>query len=341
MRNQKSVSVIVPCKNEYNYIERFLESLIEQDFNKSKMEIIIIDGNSSDGTRGIIKKFIKKYNYISLLTNKNGIIPVSLNMGLKKTKGDIIIRMDVHSLYPENYISRLIYWQNYLKADNVGAKWDIISNNNSKKSHAIAIACGIPISVGNVSYKLGTDKPKEVDTVPYGCYKKEIFQNIGLFNEELFINQDDEFNFRLKKTGGKIFLIPDIVIKYFARENFNKLFLQYFKYGYEKPIILKRYKSLPKLRHFVPVSFVLFLFSYPLSFIFNSYNYIYFFIFSCYLLLLNLFSLKEIIKRKVKIKIIFYLIWSIFLIHFSYGLGFLKGVIDFIIFNKKIKVKES
>lgn len=338
MEQPKIISVIVPCKNEYHFIKDFLKTLIYQDYNKKYLEIIIIDNNSDDGTLDIIQTFIKKYKFIKLLINKTGLTTASLNLGIKKAKGEIILRMDIHSLYPEDYISNLVYWLYYLNADNVGGKIKIISKNKTNKGRAIAIACSLPVSVGNVYYRIGTEKIKEVDTIPFGCYKKEVFNKFGLYDEKEFLmNEDDEFNFRLKRAGGKIFLIPDIIIKYFSRDNFSKLFRQYFQYGYWKPKLFKKYKALPGVRHVVPISFILFLFSFPVIFIFNFYNYLYLIILFTYFLLLILFSVKEILRKNEKGIIFIFLIGSIFIIHFSYGLGFFKGIIDFIILNKKVK----
>ncbi len=338
MKNDETyISVIVPCRNEVLYVKNFLENIVAQDFTKKNLEVLIIDGNSDDGTIEIIRKYSKKYKYIKLLDNKIGITPVSLNIGIKAAKGEIIIRMDVHSVYPYNYISRLVYWLYKLDADNVGGKWDIVSKNNTLKSNSIAIAYGLPISVGNVQYRLGTDKPVEVDTVPFGCYRREVFDRVGLYDAEEFImNEDDEFNFRLKQSGGKIYLVPDVVIKYFARDTFGKLFKQYFQYGWWKPKLLRKFKRLPALRHFIPMLFVLFFFSGMISFLFKPYFILYSGVLFVYLFLLIMFSLKAIIMKRKKIFMFPFVLWSIMIIHFSYGLGFIKGIWDFIIFNKKI-----
>ncbi len=336
MKFDKFISIIVPCKNEVLFIEQFLRNIIEQDCDKKNLEVLIIDGNSDDGTVDIIKKYSKKYKYIKLLHNKIGITPVSLNIGIKAAKGEIIIRMDVHSVYPRNYISSLVYWSYKLGADNVGGKWDIISKSDTLKATAIAVAYGLPISVGNVQYRMGVKEPTEVDTVPFGCYKREVFDNIGLFDEEFLRNQDDEFNFRLKQAGGKIYLVPDIIIKYFARDTFVKLFKQYFQYGWWKPKLFKKFKKLPAIRHFIPVLFVLFLFSGLFSFLFRLYFIFYSGILFFYLFLLIIFAIKAIIVKKTKLTMLPFILWSIFVIHFSYGLGFIKGIWDFILLKKKI-----
>jgi len=330
----KLVSIIIPCRNEKDHIKNFLWNLIKQDYNNKNLEIIIIDGNSQDGTKDIIQQFIKKYKNMKLLINPDKIVPISLNMGIKKARGEIIIRMDVHALYPKDYISKLVYWIKKLEADNVGGQCETVSFTQSLKSKAIAAASASFIAVGNAWFRTGTRQLREVDTVPFGCYKKDVFKKIGLFDEELVRNQDDEFNFRLKKAGGKIYLIPDIVITYFARSNFIKLFKQYFQYGYWKTKILKKHKSLAAFRHVVPASFILFLLSFPLVYIIKNYIYFFMFCIGFYLLLLLFYSLKEIIKKKINPLALFLSMTSIFIMHISYGTGFLKGIIDFIILSR-------
>jgi len=330
----KLVSIIIPCRNEKDHIKNFLWNLIKQDYNNKNLEIIIIDGNSQDGTKDIIQQFIKKYKNMKLLINPDKIVPISLNIGIKKARGEIIIRMDVHALYPKDYISKLVYWIKKLEADNVGGQCETVSFTQSLKSKAIAAASASFIAVGNAWFRTGTRQLREVDTVPFGCYKKDVFKKIGLFDEELVRNQDDEFNFRLKKAGGKIYLIPDIVITYFARSNFIKLFKQYFQYGYWKTKILKKHKSLAAFRHVVPASFILFLLSFPLVYIIKNYIYFFLFCIGFYLLLLLFYSLKEIIKKKINPLALFLSMTSIFIMHISYGTGFLKGIIDFIILSR-------
>ena len=160
MKKKEFVSVIVPCRKEYQYVKDFLITLVNQDYSKKNLEIIIIDGNSSDGTQEIIREFTKKYRHIELLVNEEALVPKSLNMGLKRAEGTIVIRMDVHSLYPDNYVSKLLYWMNHLKADNVGGTIDTISSTHSLGGRAIAVACSSRVGVGNTYFRRGSDRAR-------------------------------------------------------------------------------------------------------------------------------------------------------------------------------------
>jgi len=334
----KKITIIIPCFNEEKYIAACLDSVLNFDYNQKNMEIFVVDGMSNDNTREIVKEYEKKCNIIKLIDNKKRTVPTAMNIGIKNAKGEIIIRMDVHSVYPKDYISKLVYWLNKLNADNVGGVWDIIPANDSLEAQAIAYSTSHPFGIGNAQYRISNKKePYEVDTVPFGCYKKEIFERIGLFDTDLTRNQDDELNGRLIQSGGKIFLIPDLRIKYFARENFNKMFKMFYQYGYFKPLVNIKLNAPTALRQFVPPLFVLFLiFGIILSF----FGKVFFILFLCGLCIyfsVNCFVSYKISKKKKNLKLFPYLIKSFFLIHFSYGIGYLKGIMDFIILKKHKK----
>ncbi|NJO92664.1 MAG: hypothetical protein HC831_29640 [Chloroflexia bacterium] len=174
----------------------------------------------------------------------------------------------------------------------------------------------------------------EVDTVPFGCYKKEVFNKIGLFDEQLIRNQDDEFNARLKQNGGKIFLIPSIEIVYLARENLAKLYNMFYQYGLFKPLVNKKIKMPSSIRQFIPLFFVLYLFLIPISLLLGmKLFYISLIPISVYLLLNFIVSVK-ISVRKANFKLFPYLAVGFFLTHFSYGFGYLIGIFRFWILNK-------
>jgi len=328
----KKVSVLIPCRNEEKFIKTVIEDLLKQTYPKEFMEIFFIDGRSEDSTRNIIQKYEKKYNFIKLVDNPYKYVPHALNLGIRKAKGDIIIRMDAHSSYPPEYIEKLVYWLEKLNADNVGGIWDIKPRNNSLKGKAIALVLSHPFGVGNSKFRILSNlkKPIEVDTVPFGCYKREVFNKIGLFDERLIRNQDLEFNKRLKKNGGKIYLVP-IKLIYFARSNWKELWDNNFKNG--KWVILtihytKDYKSI-SLRHFIPLLFIIYLFVSLLSFPL-LHSFLLFLPILTYLLLVLGFSLKLGLKQK-SVKLIPYTIISFVVLHISYGLGSLYGLLVIIL----------
>jgi glycosyltransferase involved in cell wall biosynthesis len=337
MVKNKSVSVIIPCFNEERYIEGCLNSIIEQDYGLENIEIIVVDGISDDRTVELIKRF----SCVTLCFNIDKIVPISMNIGIKKAKGDFIVRIDAHCIYPINYISALIKNSLIYEADNVGAVVRTVPANDSAKAQAIAISMSHPLGVGNSYFRIGSDRVREVDTVPFGCYRKDVFNLLGLYDEELVRNQDDELNGRLKQNGGKIILIPDLVIDYFARDKFSKLYRMFYQYGLFKPLVNKKLISPTTFRQFVPLLFVSgILFGlilgifYPLLFQMTLSGLL------IYFGVILLTSLRTIYKKKLKIITIPYLVGAFYMIHLSYGFGYIRGLIDLFIKNLFVKVPD-
>lgn len=202
------LSVICPIYNEERYIEACIESIVAQDFPKDNLEVIFADGMSTDRTREIVAEYTARYPWIRLIDNPERIVPPALNAAIKASKGDIIMRLDAHASYPPNYFSALYNAHKRIKADNIGAvcKTDVL--NKSSKSLAIREVLAHPLGVGNSAFRTGIDKEKEVDTVPFGCWRREVFDKYGLFDERLVRNQDIELSKRIIRGGGKIVIIP-------------------------------------------------------------------------------------------------------------------------------------
>lgn len=314
------------------YIENLIFSIKNQNYPKSDLEIIFIDGMSNDLTRKYINDFKKEFSNVYLVDNPNKTVPYALNIGIKNAKGDIIIRLDAHAEYPSNYISTLVYYLGKLNADNVGASAVTVPANNKPVSRAIAISMSSIFGVGNATFRLENSTEKEfieVDTVPFGCYRRDVFDRIGLFDEQLTRNQDNDFNERLRKAGGKIYLIPSLKIKYYARENYKKLYKMFFQYGYFGPLVDIKFKKPTQLRRYVPTVFVLSLvFPLLLTPLFYPFLFLWVFILSLYFVASASFATYECIKRK-EIFLIPYVMWAYFVSHVSYGLGYIKGFIDF------------
>jgi len=338
----KRISIIIPVYNEELFIKSFISTLLNQDIFENIHEILFIDGNSNDNTRYFLDEIIKKYRNIKLLINSCKTVPYALNTGIKNSVGDIIIRLDAHAEYPSNYISTLVYYLEKLNADNVGAAAITVPSNNSKCARAIAISMSSIFGVGNATFRLDHFNNKEyieVDTVPFGCYRREVFDRIGLFDEQLTRNQDNEFNERLRKAGGKIYLIPSLKIKYYARENYSKLFKMFFQYGYFGPLVDLKLKKPTRLRRYIPTVFVLSLIiPLLLSLLFYPFLYLWVFTVSLYFIASVTFGTYECRKRD-SIQLVPYVMWAYFVSHVSYGLGYLKGVFDFMILKKHSKSK--
>jgi len=256
------VSIIIPCQNEEKYIGKCLDSIINQDFPKENLEVLVIDGMSEDKTKEIIEKYANQYSFIKLLENSKKFTPFGLNIGVKEAKGEIILRMDAHASYEKDYISKCVKYLNEFNADNVGGILKTLPAENTISAEAIALSLSHPFGVGTSYFRLGAKEPREVDTVFGGCYKREVFEKIGLFNENLKRSQDIEFNLRLKRAGGKILLVPDIISYYYPKSNLEDFFLHNFEDGTWAVLPLKFVKTPLKLRHYIPLIFVLTL---PLS----------------------------------------------------------------------------
>jgi glycosyltransferase involved in cell wall biosynthesis len=322
------VSIIVPCRNEVNFIAKFLDSLLANDYSKINMEVLVVDGMSDDGTRDIIKSYMPQHNIISLIDNEQKTTPAALNLGIKNAKGEVIMRMDVHAEYPTNYISGLLAVLNETGADNVGGLCDTIPANNSVIGKAIAMAMAHPFGVGNSYFRIGVVEPRWVDTVPFGCYRRKVFDRIGLFDEELIRNQDDELNLRLIKQGGKILLVPQIISNYYARDSLRNLGRMYFQYGYFKPLVVRKIGGVLTIRQIVPGAFVLSLVLLSLLAPWSGMALLYDKILLSAYTAANL-SASWITAFRTKAPSAFALPLVFPVVHFAYGFGYLKGVYEF------------
>ena len=254
--NYSIVSVIMPIRNEATYIEATLRSIIEQDYPAELLEIIVADGMSTDKTREIIQSFqVKqvKHHNLELIENPGRIVPTGFNAALKCAKGDVIIRVDGHCVLDPGYVRRCVELLEETGADNVGGLQTAVGEG--LVAQAISMATGSIFGVGGARFHYAS-KPGWVDTVYLGAYHRSVFNRIGLFDEELVRNQDDEFNFRLLQAGGKIWLDPSIKVIYFSRSSFKALWRQYFQYGFYKVRVIQKRGAVPSWRHLIPATFV-------------------------------------------------------------------------------------
>ncbi|MCM8787201.1 MAG: glycosyltransferase family 2 protein [Candidatus Omnitrophica bacterium] len=320
--NYPFVSIIMPIRNEKNFIEKSLTAVLNQDYPIDKMEIIVVDGCSCDGTKEIATKCMAKNPKfkIFLLDNHSKIVPTALNIGLRQAKGDVIIRVDGHCEIAKDYVRRCIEVLQETGADCVGGLQRAVGHR--WMGRVIALATSSPFGVGNARFHYD-ERPGWVDTVYLGAYRREVFDRIGGFDEELVRNQDDEFNFRLTQAGGKIWLDPSILSIYYSRSNLKDLWKQYFQYGYWKVRVFQKRGAIASLRQIIPAIFVLALLgSLILSLI--THNIFYFLtIFAPYIILNLLFTLW--IARKEPFTL-FLLPLCFLTLHLSYGLGFLFGL---------------
>ena len=326
------ITVIIPCYNEEQHIEKCLESIINSDYNEKLIEVLVVDGMSKDNTRSMVEKFSKKYSYIKLIDNQKRVIPAAMNIGIRRAKGDLIMKMDAHSEYPIDYINKCVTYQQKYDVDNVGGLVKAISNENNFFQKAIIKVISHRFGVGNSSFRIGINKPTFVDTVAYGCYKKDTLFNIGLYDEEIERSEDIVINNKIRKSGGKILIIPEIFILYHAR---TKLF-KFIKHNYDNglwsilPFKFGR-KIYFSIRHFVPLIFVLYL----ILLLSSGNSYLIMAPFVLYSFLIFYFSTIISIKEKN----IYYLLTmplAFFTLHLSYGVGSLFGLIKIIFPQNKL-----
>ena len=330
MENLPLVSVIIPCRNEAKFIANCLESILKQSYPKDKMEILVIDGMSGDKTREIIEKLKAKNEKlkIKVLDNPKKFTPFALNIGIKNSKGEIIIRLDAHATYIKDYILKCIKYLKEYNADNVGGVWKIMPRETTLINKSICLASSSVFGAGNAYYRMGYSKGlKWVDTVFGGCYRREVFDKIGLFNENLVRSQDMEFNIRLRKAGGKILLVPDIVSYYYPKPNLKDFFLHNFEDGIWAVYPLKFVKVPLKLRHYIPLIFVLGLLGTGLlGIFFPIFFWLFLFIIGVYFLVSIYSSFKIMIGEK-DFRYFFVLPVVFAARHFGYGLGSFWGIV--------------
>ena len=255
------VSLIVPCYNEEKTIRILLDAFLAQTYPLTQMEVVIADGLSSDGTRAEIARFQEEHPELAVkvIDNTAQIIPAALNAAIRASSGEFIIRMDAHSAPAPDYMERCVDALNAELGDNVGGVWDIRPSTEGWVAASIAAAAAHPLGVGDAAYRHAT-QAQIVDTVPFGAFRRELIEKIGFFDESLLANEDYEFNTRIRKSGGKIWLDPAIRTVYFARPTFGRLAKQYFNYGFWKWKMLRRYPRTLRWRQFLPPVFVLSLF---------------------------------------------------------------------------------
>lgn len=253
-----AVSVIIPCYNEQETIQKLLRAIISQTYSRSSLQVIIADGLSTDQTRVEIEKFETEFPDldVSLVENPKRSTTSGLNLALSKAKGEFIVRLDAHCIPQNDYIERCIQALTQGKGDNVGGVWDIRPGGSGWISTSIAIAATHPLGVGDAQYRYA-QQAGYVDTVPFGAFRKALIDRVGPYDETLLTNEDYELNTRIRQAGGRIWLDPAIRSIYFARSSLPALARQYRRYGFWKAQMLRRYPNTIRWRQAIPPLFVL------------------------------------------------------------------------------------
>ena len=230
------ISVILPVRNEERYIAACVDSIFSQDYPAEKMEVIFVDGRSEDRTVEMLHAMQKDHPQIVVLDNPNRTVPYAMNIGIAHSGAPVIVRLDAHAEYPADYIRLSVETLLTQDCDNAGGVFE--THGRGFMGEAIAEMLKTPLGVGNATYRLTTEDGY-VDTVPFGCFKRELFDRIGGFDERMTRNQDNELNFRIRKNGGKIYLNHNIRVQYYCRDTMTLV------------------PGSMGVRHFVPLAFVL------------------------------------------------------------------------------------
>lgn len=324
-----TVSIVVPCLNEAPYIDRCVASVMNQDFGDGAVELIVVDGMSTDGTRDILFRIAAHEERLRVIDNPEKYTPVALNKGIRSASGGVVIILGAHAELHPDFVRRCVEaLQDHPDAGCVGGLIQNIHEN--KESALIGRAMGSAFGVGNARFRTG-GKPGYVDTVAFGAYRKAVFEEIGDFDEALVRNQDDELNYRLTKAGYKIWFDPEIQSKYYVRGSFKKLYRQYFQYGYWKVYVNRKHRTVTTVRQIIPLLFVSWM---CLSFIVIWFDLRLMPLFTLPLLLWFLAAFGASFMAATPSKDIPGVIRAFFTLHVAYGLGYAKGGFDFVLRKK-------
>jgi glycosyltransferase involved in cell wall biosynthesis len=253
------VSVVLPVRNEASFIGPCLQSVLDQDYPAERMEVLIVDGMSTDGTRTEVRALLRQRAddaapAVRLLDNPAMIVPAAMNVALAAAAGGLIVRVDGHAVLHPDYVRRCV---DVLRATGSACVGGVVETvGTGAAGRAIAAAQSSHFGVGGVAFRTGRRKAGVVDTVPFGAYPRAVLAQIGGYDEELACNEDDELNFRLQQAGGRIWYDPSIRAQYFSRATFGRLWRQYYRYGLYKVLVARKRGGLASPRHLVPAVFV-------------------------------------------------------------------------------------
>lgn len=250
------ISVIMPVRNEGNFIRRSLGAVLAQDYPHESMEVFVADGMSTDNTRAAIAEMAAANPVIKIrvVDNPGKIVPVGMNLAMAQANGEIIVRVDGHCEVAPDYVSKCVEHLLDDHVDGVGGPIDTVGENSL--SQTIALAMSSPFGVGGSAFRTIKDKAMLVDTVAFPAYTRIAVNKVGPYDEELVRNQDDEYNYRLRSLGYKLLLSPDIHSRYYSRSSIRSLWRQYYQYGYWKVRVMQKHPRQMSLRQFIPPLFV-------------------------------------------------------------------------------------
>lgn len=331
------VKVVIPCRNEQDYIGKCLDSLVQCNRKGFDLSVCVVDGMSDDQTRSIVHGYTVRYPFIVMIDNERKTTPYALNLGLRSLDYDVGIILGAHAVIDSDFIFHNV--RVLEDRPEVGCAGGIIRNvHENEWSEIISLAMSSVFGVGNAHFRTG-GKSGYVDTVAFGAYRKEVFERVGFFDEELARNQDDEFNYRVVRGGYKIFLDPAIQSDYYVRGSITKLYSQYHQYGYWKVFVNKKHGAVTTLRQLAPPLWVLFLLvGWTGVFIHPDLGWLYVLVITMYAMLAVYTAVRMRTRSLRKFSMLLRTFW---VLHISYGWGYVRGFVHFYLLRKKPSVRSE
>ena len=316
------VSIIVPMFNEERYIKTLIDSINDQNYPRDKIEIAIVDGQSTDGSRQLVQKLAASDNRIKLLNNPRRKTPAALNIGVKASNGEIVIILGAHSTVHKDFVKKNV--ETMQKRSVVCTGGRIINMGHTFLQRLVGTAMSTRFGMGSAPYRY-SKKAKNVDTVMYGAYARKLFDEVGYFEEQRIISEDAEFNWRVRKAGYDIIFNPEIISYYYPRDTFGKLIKQFFRYGILRVNVLKKHRTGLNTFHILPPLYVLLLALLLIGGIFNTSLYLV----AAGIVLIHFLAgvISGIVNIREKFVVAVALLPLVYMcMHISWGLGFFYGL---------------
>jgi glycosyltransferase involved in cell wall biosynthesis len=320
-----TMSFVVPVRNEEEYIRACLQSLVNQSWPVKDLEILVVDGRSSDRTREIIEEIRRQHPELRCLDNPAGIVPTAMSIGIRAAREDVIIRADGHNVYPPDYAANCLKYLDRTGADNVGGPCVTLPADESFGAMLVASVLSSPFGVGNSKFRTSRAEGF-VDTVPFGAFRRKIFDRVGMYNEKLVRNQDNDLNARIRKAGGRIYLTPGLTTSYHPVNSFPGLLKNAWQTSQWHLFTLRENGASLALRHLAPAVFlIILLLLLTASFVSALARSLLIGTMCAYLLAGFYFSLRPGNKRRLAVA--FVQPFASFCFHVAYGAGTILGLI--------------
>ena len=330
------VSLVIPCRNEEGHIGRCICSIIAQDYPKNRIEVLVVDGMSSDATRAEAQKHMGKGLDIRIIDNFKKITPAAMNLGVINSKGVLVAVIIAHAKLDSSFLSNAVRCLAESGADGAGGLLKPLITNKSPMAEAIILAVRSPFGGGEKKYLHGKKEGFITDTLPYCLYKRGTFEKFGMFEEKLVRGQDGEYNYRILRNGGKLYFSPKIKSYYEARTSLKRLWMQHFQYGYFNPYVFENIGTMIPWRRQIPLALVAALLVSGILAIFVHLGaYVFAGVLLAYLTANILFSVLISLRKGLKHLLFLPVVFAT--VHFSYGLGYLAGTFDYLLVRLDLK----